>query len=186
MKGITVSKRTPKNVAPSFDVVVTKDAKGVEHALDASKARIVEPGEITSAINVGQSLCLNIMAGTVHEAITEAHAKKGGLARLFPAMANADKDALRKLLDASPEAIRAGWASHVSKTKRIRAISLQALKKAIAEPKAKSEAKSLKEQLQEFCATHVAWVRSEACPNTLFDILVDLLPEDDDEGEDEV
>jgi hypothetical protein len=181
-----MAKRTPKNVVPSFDVVISKDAKGVEHALDASKARVIEPGEITSAINVGQSLCLNIMAGTVHEAITEAHAKKGGIARLFPAMANADKDALRRLLDATPEAIRAGWAAHVAKTKRIRAISLQALKKAIAEPKAKSETKSLREQLEEFCSSNVAWVNSEACPAALFDILADLLPEDEDEDEDEV
>ena len=175
-----MAKRTPK-AAPSFDVVVTKDAKGVEHALDASKARVIEPGEITSAINVGQALCLNIMAGTVHEAITEAHAKKGGIARLFPAMAAADKDALRKLLDSTPEAIRAGWASHVSKTKRIRAISLQALKKAIAEPKVKSDAKSLREQLEEFCGAHTAWVNSGACPAELFDILTDLLPNEEPE-----
>jgi hypothetical protein len=176
-----MAKRTPKSVAPSFDVVVTKDAKGVESAVDASKARIVEPGEITSAINVGQALCLNLCAGTVHEAITEAHAKKGGIARLFPAMAAADKDAIRKLLDSTPEAIRAGWASHVSKTKRIRAISLQALKKAIAEPKAKSETKSLREQLEAFCAGNAQWVNSDACPASLFDILADLLPEDEGE-----
>jgi hypothetical protein len=176
-----MAKRAPKNVVPSFDVVVTKDAKGIESAIDASKARVVEPGEITSAINVGQALCLNLCAGTVHPEIVEAHAKKGGIARLFPAMAAADKDAIRKLLDSTPEAIRAGWAAHVAKTKRIRAISLQALKKAIAEPKAKSETKSLREQLEEFCAGNATWINSEACPASLFDILADLLPAEDSE-----
>jgi hypothetical protein len=173
--------RKGKPTAVSFDVVISKDSKGIESAIDASKARVIEPGEITSAINVGQALCLNIMAGTVHEAITEAHAKKGGIARLFPAMANADKDALRKLLDSTPEAIRAGWAAHVAKTKRIRAISLQALKKAIAEPKAKSDTKSLREQLEEFCSSNAGWVNSDACPASLFDILADLLPAEDSE-----
>jgi hypothetical protein len=175
-----MAKRAPKSPAVSFDVVVVKDAKG-ESAIDVSKARVVEPGEVTSAINVAQSLCLNICAGTVHPDIVDAHAKKGGIVRLFPAMSNPDRDALRKLLDATPETIRAGWAAHVGKTKRIRAISLQALKKAIAEPKAKSDTKSLREQLEEFCAANAAWVNSEACPAELFDIIADLMPGEDSE-----
>jgi hypothetical protein len=179
-KEVIMAKRAPKSLVVSFDVIVVKDAKG-ESAIDVSKARVVEPSEVTSAINVAQNLCLNICAGTVHPDIVEAHNKKGGIVRLFPAMSNPDRDALRKLLDATPEAIRAGWAAHVAKTKRIRAISLQALKKAIAEPKVKSDTKSLREQLEEFCGAHTAWVNSEACPAELFDILADLLPSEDSE-----
>jgi hypothetical protein len=164
-----------------FDVVVTKDAKGVEHALDTRQTEVVDPKEIKVTHYIMLNLCLNIMAGKAHPEIVEAHSKKGGIVRLFPAMSNPDRDALRKLLDATPEAIRTGWAAHVAKTKRIRTISLQALKKAIAAPKAKNETKSLREQLEEFCGAHTAWVNSEACPASLFDILADLLPSEESE-----
>jgi hypothetical protein len=120
-------------------------------------------------------LAMNILAGNVHATILEAHAKKGGLVKLFKpknsaaCMSNADLQALRVTLAAKTSMLQKAWVAYCGKTK-VRGVTLQALKKSLAEPG--EERVSFKDAMSAFCKDHAEWVKGKTCPIELHDILV--------------
>ena len=143
-----------------------KDDLTMRNVLDVAT---IKAEEVNTADNVKEALCLNMMAGRVDPAITEAHAVRGRLAKLFPNMPNAELNALRKCLDAKPEILVAGWAEFAAEAKRIRGVSIQALAKAIAEPGEKKL--TLKDALTTWCEENPKALTARTFPVGLFDIL---------------
>ena len=171
--------------APEVLLICTSKTEKATTEQNAMAVPMVEVSEIVASDSVKAHLCLNLMAGHVAPSILEAHAKRGGLKRLFPGMANAEANALRTCLDAKPAALVAGWNSHVASVKRIRSISLQALAKAI-KPAAESDGKvTLRDALTAWCAENDKELNKKAFPQSLVDIFIefDLLPETDEEGD---
>jgi hypothetical protein len=156
-------------------VIIEKDNKGECRTVNALLEHVIQPSELMAANSVQAALCLNLMAGNTHADIVAAHEKHGGIARLFPTMANADKNALKKCLDSTPAKLQAAWAAHAANVKRIRGISLQAIAKAISEPKAKSDKISLREALATWCAedSNKKIMDAKGFPQSLYDILAD-------------
>jgi len=144
--------------------------------INAADVPTMDVENINAAGDVLQSLCLNLLAGAVSGKIQDAHAKKGGLTRLFPRMSEADKNALRACLDSTPAKLTAAWEHHAEKAKRIRGVSLQALARQIREKKAAEPTASLRDTLTAWAVEHADWINSKSCPVSLADILLDLLP----------
>ena len=187
------SKKTVKSAAKSVGVPAQKKALMIcTHktekelsTMNAYDAPLVHAAEIKAGDNAKAHLCLNMMAGTVDKEITDAHAKHGGLKRLFPGMANAEANALRVCLDAKPEKLVAGWAEFTAKAKRVRNISIQALAKSIKEPSGETKV-TLRDALVAWCEENQKALGAKSFPVSLYDIftafnVVDTEADDADE-----
>ena len=165
-------------------VCINKTEKAISN-INALTVPVVVASEVVASDNVKAQLCLNIMAGHVDKTIIEAHAKKGGLKRLFTGMANAEANALRVCLDAKPEALVKGWAAYTAQAKRVRNISLQALAKTVRAPSDKSDKVTLREAIMAWCADekNQAIMNGKTFPQSLYDIFAeyDLTADGEDE-----
>ena len=183
-KQSTKQSTQPAKVAEVM-VCVEKGNDGALRNINALAAPVITVAELTASTSVMEGLCLNLMAGSVDKSIAEAHAKRGGLRRLFPKFANADINALKVCMDCKPETLVAAWQKHAETVKRIRGLSLQAIAKATKEPKQSGDKITLRDAMLAWCAdaTNEKIMNSKAFPQSLVDIFIqyDLLPETDGE-----
>lgn len=155
-------------------VPVQKNDKGEVGQSDALAIAPVKASEVKASGSVMQSLCLNIISGRIDPEIREAIKKTGGIARLFNGtISDPDVAALKRVTSVTPEALRTAWATYVGNAKRVRCISLQALRKSLNEPAAEKSA-SFKELV-------IAWAVAnpdalDTLPVELFDIIIAAMP----------
>jgi hypothetical protein len=171
----TSKKSASASAAPAEILVVVNKTEKATSEINALSIPTVSVAEIVASGSVMSHLCLNILAGITDKTILEAHAKRGGLKRLFPAMANADANALRICLDTPRAKLLAGWQSYTASTKRVRAISLQAMAKSIREKETDVKV-SLREALTAWCADakNQAIMDVKGFPQSLYDIFADF------------
>ena len=186
----TNGKRAPVEAPVEAPVLMMPvDSSGKELVSANVYVESMTADDVLSSVKTMSMLACNILAGNVHETILAAHAKKGGLVKMFKpkgspvAMSNPDLQALRVTLAAKTEVLQAAWRAYCAKT-RVRGVTLQALKKSLSEP---GEARvSFKDAMAVFCKENTAWVNGADCPAELFDLLVqhDLVVEagEDSEG----
>lgn len=168
----TRNTRTPKEEAHMW-VPVQKNEKGEVGQSDALAIAPVKASEVKASGSIMQSLCLNIVSDRLDPEIREAIEKKGGIARLFNGtISDPDVAALKRVTSVKPEALRTAWATYVGNAKRVRCISLQALRKSLNEPAEKSA--TFKELV-------IAWAVAnpdalDTLPVELFDIIIAAMP----------
>lgn len=169
----TRNTRTPKEEAHMW-VPVQKNEKGEIGQSDALAVTPVKASEVKASGHIMQSLCLNIISGRLDPEIREAIKKTGGIARLFNgAISDPDVAALKRVTSVTSEALRTAWATYVGNAKRVRCISLQALRKSLNEPAAEKSA-TFKELV-------IAWAVAnpdalDTLPVELFDIIIAAMP----------
>ena len=169
MKGNEMSRtKKPVECVVVIEKITPKTGEPTISTIDAAGIPAMSPADVVASASTMESLCLNFLAGNVHPDIVTAGNERGGLVKAFPKLANADRDAIRKLLAASPDDIRNGWARHVAATKRIRGITLQALRKGIADPAVPKA--SLKDSLAGWCANNSI----DKLPQSLADIFIEF------------
>jgi hypothetical protein len=149
--------------------------KGTKEQTNLLLQPVITAEQVDTAGKTQHILCLNILAGNVSPEIITANSVRGRLGKLLPNMAQADLSALRFVLGIKPADLRAKWETYVSARKNWRGVSLQALKKSCAEKG--EQTVSLKDRL-------IAWMQAvspatvEALPVKLYDILIDIMPEE--------
>ena len=141
--------------------------------VNAMSIPVVNAAELVASDSTKAHLCLNILAGHVDPAIREAHAKRGGLKRLFPGMANPEANALRVCLDTPREKLVAGWSKYTVAAKRVRNISLQALAKSVREPSGETVV-TLRDSLKAWIADNDKVINAKAFPQSLVDIFIEF------------
>jgi len=155
-------------------VTVSKSEKGEIEAVNAMGVERVQVSEINAAEDIRVKLCFNICAGNLTKDIPAA-IKSRKLSSLLPSMARADQNALKYLADKSADEINVAWSSYCDSAKRVRGISLQALKKAhnamYGEQKEKAIPKI--EQFLELWAALPKKTRDMASIRTLSDFAID-------------
>lgn len=169
------SKNAPATPATpaTLHIVIRKDDKG-ESVVDANAILSVTPDEIKTSGSIMQQLCLNIMADKLDPAIRTAVGKKGGIARMFNgSISDPDVAALKVVTAATPEALQIGWKSFVGNAKRVRCISLQAMRKSLNTPST-DKTLTLKEAMAAWCATQDE-AALQALDVGLYDILVQYI-----------
>jgi len=124
-------------------VTIRKNGEKIEQH-NASMDAPVSPQEFNEA-SAGQAainakLCMNLLAGRVHRDVTNAAKERGGLNKLLPDASQADKNAIRVCLEATPAKLRDAWQRHVDSKKRVHGVTLQALAKGV---KGKDQPKSV-------------------------------------------
>lgn len=180
-KSATKSDNKPAEVL----VCVEKTNDGTIRNYNALSVPVVTVAELTATTSVMEHLCLNILAGNVAPEITEAHAKRGGLRRLFPKFCNPDLNALKNCLDIKPTALVAAWNKRASEVKRVRGITLQALYKAAKPASEQTDKVTLRDSLVKWCADNEKELDKKSFPSSLLSLFIDfdLLPETEEEGD---
>ena len=116
----------------SIMVITAKTEKGELTRVNAASFNPVKPDEFSAVDSINAAFCYNVLAANVDPEIKEAHAKHGGIARLFPNKSNADRSAIKYLLEQDNADLQDAWQLWVDSKKKVKAnsLTLQGLQKA--------------------------------------------------------
>lgn len=156
-------------------VTLEKNTKGEAHIVNANSIGAVKATELNAADDIKQAFALNILAGHVDADIMTANSKHGGLARLFPNMANADRNAIKHLLGTDRADLLAAWEARCDRAKRVRPLSLQALAKAHkdANREPSEQSATFKEQFLAVWENLPAKTRDSAALVKMYDLAIE-------------
>jgi hypothetical protein len=113
-------------------ITTAKSDKGELTRVNAASFAPIKPDEFIAVDSINTTFCFNVLAANVDELIKEAHAKHGGIARMFPNKSNADRSAIKYLLDQDNASLQDAWQLWVDSKKKVKAnaLTLQGLQKA--------------------------------------------------------